>query len=561
MELQIQASQFLNFDGKVKSEPVAEHDSETRGTKSAHENINSKAKFDSSGSSNDGNDAHDKRSLPNDEDLDGEEGVRKRQENHRRIPRKHGRKPVTSEPTTKRKAQNRAAQRAFRERKEKYLKDLEMKVEDLHTASESASQENRILHEQIEKMSAELQEYRKIFSIIENANRISPVNGQKNLKHPNPDEFNFNVDFTKLSGLYGHPLAMNHPRDSPVTSQMSHVCYNQTGSQNQSSQYPALRILPEALPQTPKLACETELSCISNVFNANLTQSDLNDAHFDHFSVQGHNSKVYVKNLTKPSSRINLPNKNIITENKILFSPPSTFLNDQNAVLSSFKFITHPRTYSEASDLSSTTIDQEDSCMSKEKEFTYQEELNISRDDKNYSAMDLRRDLESDINFQNLETSHYHANGISWLAEQNEYQFNPSLTREYRELQENFPSEEKFGECLHDDSFLTPVLENSRDLSENHAVSANNLVTSSDDKRVERKIIKPEDYIASWDHIPSSLDSNRGDLDLDLDLDALCSELQKKAKCTDSCQVYEDLSQLRDYKMRLQRNAKKKIEP
>ncbi|TQS34961.1 hypothetical protein Golomagni_04638 [Golovinomyces magnicellulatus] len=539
-ERQIQASQSLNLDGKVKSEPVAEHDSETQGTKYAHENINSKAKFDNSGSSNDGNDVYDKRCLPNDEDLNGEEGGRKRQENHRRIRRKHGRKPVTSEPTTKRKAQNRAAQRAFRERKEKYLKDLEMKVEDLHSASESANLENSFLHEQIEKMSAELQEYRKRFSIIENANRISSVNGQKNLKHPKPDEFDFTVDFPKFVGPNCHPLAMNHPRDNSVAFQTSHVCYNPTGSQNQSSQCPVIKILPKALPQSPKQACETELSCISDVFNANSTQSDLNDTQFDHFSVQGNSLKVPVKNLTEPSSRINLSIKNISTENKITFSSPSTLLNDQN-VLSSFKLTAHPRIYNEASDFSSTIIDEGDSCISKEKEFIYPEELNISRDDKNYTSMHLRRNLESGINLQNPETSHYHANDISWLAEQNEYQFNPLLTRDYRELQENFLSEERFGECMYDNSFLTPVLENSRDLSENHIFSGNDFVASSDCKRVERKIVKPEDYIASWDHVP-------------------CVNCRKKQNAPIR-QKLEDLSPSNDFNMRVGRTAKKNTEP
>ncbi|KAF9087704.1 DNA-binding transcription factor yap1 [Mortierella sp. GBA35] len=46
-------------------------------------------------------------------------------------PKKAGRKPLTTEPTTKRKAQNRAAQRAFRERKEKYVKSLEDRIKEL----------------------------------------------------------------------------------------------------------------------------------------------------------------------------------------------------------------------------------------------------------------------------------------------------------------------------------------------------------------------------------------------------------------------------------------------
>src|SRR5216117_1794236 len=63
--------------------------------------------------------------------------------------------------TKKRKAQNRAAQRAFRERKEKHLRDLETKVADLEKASESANHENSLLRAQVERLQAELRDYRK----------------------------------------------------------------------------------------------------------------------------------------------------------------------------------------------------------------------------------------------------------------------------------------------------------------------------------------------------------------------------------------------------------------
>ncbi|TGZ78199.1 hypothetical protein EX30DRAFT_385451 [Ascodesmis nigricans] len=75
--------------------------------------------------------------------------------------KKPGRKPLTSEPTSKRKAQNRAAQRAFRERKEKHLKDLEEKVATLTKASETANHENSILKAQIDRLETELREYKR----------------------------------------------------------------------------------------------------------------------------------------------------------------------------------------------------------------------------------------------------------------------------------------------------------------------------------------------------------------------------------------------------------------
>lgn len=65
----------------------------------------------------------------------------------------------------KRKAQNRAAQRAFRERKERHLKDLETKVDELEKNSESTNHENGRLRAQVERLNTEVKEYRKRLSM------------------------------------------------------------------------------------------------------------------------------------------------------------------------------------------------------------------------------------------------------------------------------------------------------------------------------------------------------------------------------------------------------------
>ncbi|GJN67459.1 bZIP transcription factor (Fcr3) [Purpureocillium lilacinum] len=56
---------------------------------------------------------------------------------------------------SRRKAQNRAAQRAFRERKEKHVKDLEAKLANLEAAQQEASVENERLKRDLQKMSTE----------------------------------------------------------------------------------------------------------------------------------------------------------------------------------------------------------------------------------------------------------------------------------------------------------------------------------------------------------------------------------------------------------------------
>ncbi|KAF3917859.1 hypothetical protein ABW20_dc0106764 [Dactylellina cionopaga] len=127
---------------------------------------------------------HEKRKLSfddsADEDADPHETEPKRREGDDKTAKKPGRKPITNEPTSKRKAQNRAAQRAFRERKEKHLKDLEQKVQDLEKVSESTTQENKVLKDQVDKLQTELKEYRKRFSLGGGTINRSPSNSVSN---------------------------------------------------------------------------------------------------------------------------------------------------------------------------------------------------------------------------------------------------------------------------------------------------------------------------------------------------------------------------------------------
>jgi AP-1-like factor len=113
--------------------------------------------------------------------------------------------------TQKRKAQNRAAQRAFRERKEKHLKDLETKVGELEKASEAANHENGLLRAHVDRLQIELREYRKRLS--QNSGllgRTQPLGA--NMFLPNAangaSSNNFQFEFPKFgslpTGVYGN---------------------------------------------------------------------------------------------------------------------------------------------------------------------------------------------------------------------------------------------------------------------------------------------------------------------------------------------------------------------
>ncbi|KIX09217.1 uncharacterized protein Z518_00296 [Rhinocladiella mackenziei CBS 650.93] len=70
---------------------------------------------------------------------------------------KPGRKPATDTPPTKRKAQNRAAQRAFRERRAARVGELE---EHLKQVEEEHEHEQELLRRTIEKLEKEVEQYR-----------------------------------------------------------------------------------------------------------------------------------------------------------------------------------------------------------------------------------------------------------------------------------------------------------------------------------------------------------------------------------------------------------------
>ncbi|EXJ93984.1 hypothetical protein A1O1_02377 [Capronia coronata CBS 617.96] len=70
---------------------------------------------------------------------------------------KPGRKPATDTPPTKRKAQNRAAQRAFRERRAARVGELEEQLKQIEDENEH---EQQLLKDTIEKLEKELEQYR-----------------------------------------------------------------------------------------------------------------------------------------------------------------------------------------------------------------------------------------------------------------------------------------------------------------------------------------------------------------------------------------------------------------
>lgn len=140
----------------------------------------------------------------------------------------------------KRKAQNRAAQRAFRERKERHLKDLETKVQDLEKQSEQASHENARLRAQVEKMSVEITEYKKRVSSINNNRSASAGSsvphtfGQSVIN--NLSDVNFHFEFPKFGVLPGPSPSPSAPSvKSPPPQRQSSMASSAAAAERKES--------------------------------------------------------------------------------------------------------------------------------------------------------------------------------------------------------------------------------------------------------------------------------------------------------------------------------------
>ncbi|KAH6697055.1 bZIP transcription factor [Plectosphaerella plurivora] len=89
----------------------------------------------------------------------------------------------------RRKAQNRAAQRAFRERKEKHVKDLEAKLATLEASANQQSTENERLKREMQKMSTENEILRATSSMPGGPHSHSPEPRTTGPMQYNPTDF------------------------------------------------------------------------------------------------------------------------------------------------------------------------------------------------------------------------------------------------------------------------------------------------------------------------------------------------------------------------------------
>ncbi|KAK4229384.1 transcription factor PAP1-domain-containing protein [Podospora fimiseda] len=430
----------------------------------------------------------DKRSHPDDDEE--ENPGAKRRESEDKVAKKPGRKPLTTEPTSKRKAQNRAAQRAFRERKEKHLKELETKVEELEKASEASNREKELLRSKIDKMTVELNEYKKRVSALANGSRPSypgsvPPFGSSFVQNLN--DVNFQFEFPKFGQLPG-PGKFNTKKASTPSTQRS----------NSGQLSPTEKTKDSASP--------TNSSSYSQVGLDSQTRND-------------------IANMTSG-----------------LFSPPLSTtgygMNGGSISLDS-QFNGNGGATSTSSPSASSNSNMggaSSSCGTSPEPFTqspvgFKPVDTLSTIGEEYSGFN---NSSQDFGFGNIDPNM----DMSWLP-QTDFQFEPQLFGDYREPQENVLSQglddSFFNDALNVD-FVTPynlpITAEASDpkpgiLDQIDAAKCEDLLTPSGNLLTCNKI---------WEKLQNCPKVQNGDFDLD----GLCSDLQKKAKCSGGGAVVDE---------------------
>ncbi|KAL2853462.1 transcription factor PAP1-domain-containing protein [Aspergillus pseudoustus] len=423
--------------------------------------------------------------------------------------KKPGRKPLTSEPTSKRKAQNRAAQRAFRERKEKHLKDLETKVDELQKASDDANQENGLLKAQVERLQVELREYRKRLSWVTHGNALSAINsypGNANrLSGLNNNDFMF--DFPKFGDLPGGRIFNGKNQDkakdhNPIPGVLSRSSAPQAQPSSRTS-----------TTASPKEATPGKSA------NASPLSTGLPSSHITNLSSFGfRQSAAGHETSTSDSPSSSSDSHQFLSSNGT--SPEPSVQSPENK----------PHDSHEGH---SCSIDGEASFCA---------QLGMACGNINNPVPAVRHRSESATNtpsqqanpntFENTDNFQ----GLDFFAQQNGNAFDPTLFGDWRESQNAVLSQEF--NTFFDDAFPLPDLGSpSHNLTEagTQVQQPKKSILDEIDSRMDEEVVPGEDKAQMlsctkiWDRLQSMEKFRNGEIDVD----NLCSELRTKARCSE----------------------------
>ncbi|CAA9956661.1 AP1 transcription factor [Pyrenophora teres f. maculata] len=488
-------------------------------------------------------DSSEKRKSPDDEDADDDEGGGKRREGEDKQAKKPGRKPLTSEPTTKRKAQNRAAQRAFRERKEKHLKDLETKVQELEKASDATNQENGLLRAQVQRLQMELREYRKRLSLNSTGvNRAPPLTaGFSSMLSNNSSNSNFSFEFPRFGGLPGAQLLDN----SLLAKNKSASVSTTSGRQNSTGRISPTNKANGSLTESPAPMGPTHgaqrSGSLNGFFGFNNGALNKDNARSNTGSSVASQSRVFQFNSgsssqsDSPSTSSTSPNQ----DSSCGTSPEPSHTSPKQADTITDGYVCHGNS---------------------EGEVLFCEKLNMACGNPRNPmprAMSQSDDKPSPAVLQ-AKSPTPAANGIDYFANQNGGQFDPTLFGEYRDTTNAIVGDGDFTGGFFNDAFLntgygspfhfgdTPAVQKSNPLEEiERAQDCDDEVVPGEDPNSLLNCHK------IWDKLSSRPDFKDGTIDID----NLCSELRAKARCSESGVVVDH----KDVEAALKRLPKDKL--
>lgn len=269
---------------------------------------------------------------------------------------KPGRKPIETEPKSKRTAQNRAAQRAYRERKERKMKDLEDKVADLEDANVKAVSELDLLKAQIDLLKRELSRYRghTDFTDLNLPQKVGKLT-QPNVKRESSDSLqdlslgfpwskeNLNSDYTNDSASSNLPDLVSGSSANSTPNEITNVSPDSNSSDSNQlnlnlspqNQFNIATTFEEQVdPFCVKLneACGTKLCPVPKYKRSSNEVPPVEYAKYD-------TALVTLPNTNSPFNTLFTPNENLsdpfFTDGNFNFSAtdggdPLSFLNDNN---------------------------------------------------------------------------------------------------------------------------------------------------------------------------------------------------------------------------------------
>ncbi len=177
------------------------------------------------------------------------------------------------------------------------MKDLEDKVQELEKASRDANHENDRLRGQVDKMTVELNEYKKRVSLMQSSNRLAPnsngVFGSSVIN--NISDVNFQFEFPKFGSLPGPPVKSSTPQAAPSAAK-------RTTSQPSPSTKPGDKNSPASSSSYgQKSRSQDDVSSFTgNLFSPPLT--NMNIANASRGSLDSHFSTNGAASTSSPSA-------------------------------------------------------------------------------------------------------------------------------------------------------------------------------------------------------------------------------------------------------------------